>query len=192
VNERQQGSVEEGMTSILWRRLDSPGHEAARIDRAGARWKLHGSAVFLEEGAVSLHYEIDCTPDWRTLGATVSGFVGERLIDVSIRTDGGSWSLNGERIDAVEGCIDLDLNFSPSTNLLPIRRLELSIGGRADVRAAWLRFPSFRLEVLEQSYERVAEQQYRYRSRTGFEAELDVDAVGFVRRYGSYWKNVEL
>jgi hypothetical protein len=179
------------MTAILWKRVDLPGHEAARIDRAGARWKLHGSAVFVAEGSVcSLQYEIDCSPDWRTLGATVSGFVGERLIDVSIRTDGDAWALNGERIDAVEGCIDLDLNFSPSTNLLPIRRLELPIGGRADVRAAWLRFPSFRLEVLEQSYERVAEQHYRYRSRTGFEAELEVDAVGFVRRYGEYWESV--
>lgn len=37
-------------------------------------------------------------------------------------------------------CVDIDLNFSPSTNLLPIRRFDLSVGASAIVRAAWLRF----------------------------------------------------
>ena len=42
---------------------------------------------------------------------------------------------------AVDGCRDIDLNFSPSTNVLPIRRLSLDVGDQAAVRAAWLRFP---------------------------------------------------
>ena len=42
--------------------------------------------------------------------------------------------------------------------------------------AAWLRFPSFRLEVLEQTYRRLADRRYRYESAGGsFAAELDVD-----------------
>ena len=65
---------------------------------------------------------------------------------------------------AVAGCVDLDLNFSPSTNLLPIRRLNLSVGQEAAVRAAWLRFPSFILEPLEQLYRRVDATTYRYES----------------------------
>jgi hypothetical protein len=49
-------------------------------------------------------------------------------------------------------CIDLDLNFSPSTNLLPLMDLGLAIGQEATIRAAWLRFPRFALEPLDQVY----------------------------------------
>src|SRR5438093_248859 len=92
-------------------------------------------------------------------------------LDQSTRT--GRWTPNGTECPAVAGCVDLDLNFSPSTNLLPIRRLDLPIGGRAAVRAAWLRFPGFTLEPLEQVYHRIDEGTYRYESAGGsFIAEL--------------------
>ena len=70
---------------------------------------------------------------------------------------GGVWRLDGRQRPEVAGCIDLDLNFSPSTNLLPIRRLELPVGGEARIRAAWLRFPAFSLEPLEQVYRRLGD-----------------------------------
>jgi hypothetical protein len=88
----------------------------------------------------------------------------------------------------VAGSIDLDLNFSPSTNLLPIRRLHLSIGEQAQVQAAWLRFPGFTLEPLEQLYRRVDDVTYRYESAGGkFVADLKVNAVGFVTLYPKVW-----
>ena len=89
---------------------------------------------------------------------------------------------------SVTDCIDLDLNFSPSTNLLPIRRLNLAVGEEAQVRAAWLRFPSFELEALSQTYRRTAESTYRYESSTGFVADLEVNSVGFVTNYPGIWE----
>ncbi|MDQ2870322.1 MAG: putative glycolipid-binding domain-containing protein [Acidobacteriota bacterium] len=87
------------------------------------------------------------------------------------------------------GLHGLDLNFSPSTNLLPIRRLDLSIGEKAGVRAAWLRFPGFALEPLEQVYSRLGDGTYRYESGGGrFVAELEVDRAGFVTRYPNLWE----
>jgi hypothetical protein len=86
----------------------------------------------------------------------------------------------------VEGCIDLDLNFSPSTNLLPIRRLHLRIGEQAPVRAAWLRFPSLALEPLDQSYRRTGVTTYLYVSAGGT-AELRVNEAGFVTDYPNIW-----
>jgi hypothetical protein len=89
----------------------------------------------------------------------------------------------------VAGCIDLDLNFSPSTNLLPVRRLGLSVGQRAGVNAAWLRFPSFTLEPLEQVYQRLSEDTYRYESAGGrFTRELSVNQAGFVTHYPGFWQ----
>jgi len=55
------------------------------------------------------------------------------------------------------------------------------------VRAAWLRFPSFALEPLEQSYRRVTESRYRYESAGArFVAELEVNAAGFVTLYPGF------
>ena len=96
--------------------------------------------------------------------------------------------MNGEHVPPVEGCIDVDLNFSPSTNLLPIRRLNLGIGDEATVRAAWLRFPTFTLEPLDQSYSRIAENRYQYKSAS-FTAEITVNEAGLVLEYG-VWKAV--
>ncbi len=104
--------------------------------------------------------------------------MGDDLIEIEIAVDSaGLWRLNGRDCPEVAGCIDLDLNFSPSTNLLPIRRLDLAIGQGAPVRAAWLRFPSFPLEPLDQLYRRVDDSHYRYESAGGeFTADLEVDA----------------
>ena len=90
---------------------------------------------------------------------------------------------------AVQGCVDLDLNFSPSTNLLPIRRLSLEVGQEAEVRAAWLRFPSFKLEPHSQVYRRLDEFTYRYSSRGGeFVADLTVNECGLVTTYPGLWE----
>jgi hypothetical protein len=89
------------------------------------------------------------------------------------------------------GCVDLDLSFSPATNLLPVRRLALPVGQAAPVRAAWLRFPECRLEPLEQRYHRMDAERYRYESGAGteiFRAELRVTSVGFVAEYAGRWR----
>ena len=89
----------------------------------------------------------------------------------------------------MEGCIDVDLNFSPSTNLLPIRRLGLAVGEEAEVRAAWLRFPSFTLEPLPQLYRRLSDDTWRYESAGGaFVRDLTVNGDGFVDRYPGFFE----
>lgn len=79
----------------------------------------------------------DCDPQWLTRSAAVSGWMGRREVDVKVvRNEYGQWLLNARECDQVAGCTDIDLNFSPSTNLLPIRRLNLQVGEAAQVRAA--------------------------------------------------------
>jgi hypothetical protein len=120
----------------------------------------------------------------------VAGWVGNQVIELDLAVDAARrWWLNGTEYAQVAGCIDLDLNFSPSTNLLPIRRLDLAIGQEAEVRAAWLRFPTFTLELLEQRYRRLSDTTYRYESAGGrFVTELQVNAAGFVTRYPDFWE----
>jgi hypothetical protein len=179
-------------TSILWRRLDRPGHEFAHLELREGSWRLEGTAVFAheEDQACRLDYAIRCDARWRTRATQVSGWIGERRVAIEVTVDEAhTWRLNGRECPAVAGAIDIDLNFSPSTNLLPIRRLDLAVGQAAEVRAAWLRFPNLTLEPLAQSYRRTAAGTYRYESAGGrFVADLDVDAAGFVTRYAEIWQ----
>ncbi len=177
--------------SILWRRLDQPGHDAALLTERATGATLEGMAVFKESGRpCRLHYVVECDAGWRTVSARVTGSLDTTLVDLAIGADGTrAWRFNGQSCPAVHGSADVDLSFTPATNLLPIRRVKLATGQRAEVSAAWLRFPELTLEPLDQVYERVSEFTYRYSSRQGsFVALLETNATGFVTHYPNLWQ----
>lgn len=179
-----------GSPPVIWRRHDLAGHETSRVFAVEMGWRLSGVAVFVVAGqACRLEYEVDCDQQWTTKATTVKGWMGERVIETRIeRQADGHWYQDGQPCADVTGCMDIDLNFSPSTNLLPIRRLNLATGETAAVRAAWLEFPSFVLQPLEQTYTRLEERKYRYESSGGeFVADLLMDDAGFVIDYGPLW-----
>jgi hypothetical protein len=177
--------------TVLWRRLDFPGHEIARLEALDDGWKLAGTAIFADQhGPSSLDYVVICNKSWWTNSAQVRGMIGGREIDLSVSVDAQRrWRLNGVECAAVEQCMDIDLGFSPSTNLLPIRRLALAVGEEAEVRAAWLPFPSLGFKLLPQVYRREGERTYRYEAGGGaFVRTLEVNAAGFVTRYPGLWQ----
>lgn len=177
---------------ILWRWIDRPGHDAARLSESGDGWRLEGSAVFVHEAQpVRLDYVVVCDAQWRTRSANVTGWVGRNAIDVEIAAGSGEWTLNGVPQPSVGGCTDVDLNFSPCTNLLPIRRMSLAVGEHASIRAAWLRFPAFTLEPLDQTYTRLGEAQYQYESGGGrFQATITLNGADFAVDYAGIWRAV--
>jgi hypothetical protein len=177
--------------SILWRRLDRPGHEFLRLSSEEFEWRLNGSALFShEQQPCRLDYQIECDLSWHTVSGRVTGWLGNEPVEIDISVEHSrSWRLNGDECPPVAGCADLDLNFSPSTNLLPIRRLNLAIGEEAAVQAAWLRFPGFTLERLDQVYRRIDADTYRYESAGGeFVREIRVNAAGLVTSYPDFWE----
>ena len=181
--------------TILWRGIQWHGHEACRVYSFETEWRLEGTAVFVDEGRVCrLSYLIACDSSWNTLNGVVTGWADTEIVNIQIVADADRrWQMNGLAVAEVDGCIDLDLNFSPSTNLLPIRRLNLGIGEQAEVKAAWLKFPSFELETLTQIYTRLNERRYRYTSHDGdFVAEIKVDDVGFATVYSDLWEAEQL
>jgi hypothetical protein len=128
------------METILWRRLDTAGHDACRLVLINGVWRLEGAAVFQHEGeAACLTYEIDGDTEWRTQKGVVHGWVGARPLDFSVtRTPGGTWTFNGQTARHADGCVDLDFGFTPATNLFQLRRVALPVGQAAAVRVAWL------------------------------------------------------
>lgn len=177
--------------SILWRRLDAPGHDACRLAPRDGGWRLEGVAAFLHEGTpAALAYEAECDAAWHTTRGLVRGWVGGRRFDVDVaRSSDGTWTLGGRTVPGLDGCFDLDLGFTPATNLFQLRRIALAIGEGADVPVAWIDVPGDTLEVVHQRYERRTAETYWYAApRFDYAALLRVTAAGFVARYPSLWE----
>jgi hypothetical protein len=177
--------------SALWRRLDTPGHDAGRLEEGESGWQLDGAAVFLHEGVpASLTYRLACDRAWRTRDGRVRGWLGPRIVDFAIaRTAGGGWTLNGGGVPGLETCVDLDLGFTPATNLFQLRRLALGEGQSADAPAAWLEVSAGTLEILPQRYERRTEAIYWYEAPSvDYAGLLEVTPAGFIRRYPGLWE----
>jgi hypothetical protein len=156
----------------------------------GSESRLYGTSIFVHEGnACCLEYLIECDAQGETVKAEVVGEVGDDIVEIDISVDDGHvWTMNDQIVAGVTSAIDIDLNFSPVTNILPIRRLKLAVGESKPVIAAWLRFPSFHLERFEQTYTRTNKNTYRYSSSDGaFQRDLTVDDEGIVLDYPGIW-----
>ncbi len=179
------------VASILWRRLDTPGHDASALVQLATGWRIDGAAVFRHAGAPArLHYQVECDRAWIARHGRVIGAIGGRTIDLVItREHDGAWVLNGTAVPGLSAGIDLDLGFTPATNLLPLRRLALKPGESADAPAAWLDVDTGSIVLLHQRYEKRTATTYWYESPQGQYADLlDVTSDGFVRRYPGLWE----
>jgi len=178
------------VASMLWRRIDTPGHDACRLEKTPFGWSLHGAAVFRMAGeAANLSYSVNCDGDWKTVSGRIAGAVGERAVDDLIVRENGGWRLNGDPAPGLEGLDDLDLSFTPATNVLQLRRVELPTGRRIRLPAAWFDLETRRLSELEQIYERRDALSLSYRAPgVGYEGLLELAPNGFIRRYPGLWE----
>jgi hypothetical protein len=193
---RGRAATIEGMATsvILWQRLDEPGSEWCWVRPHGGGRLIEGVAlVALEAVPWRVDYTIEIDELGRTRRASIRAAGGEdpaRARTLELEANGaGTWRRNDAVIIDAPDCLDIDLGFSPVTNSLPIWRLGLEPGKRAEIRVAWVLFPS--LEVVEgrQTYERLDEATWRYRS-AGFEADLTVGEDGLVDDYAGYWRAI--
>ncbi len=174
------------VAASFWRRLDQPGHVCCRLFRVSGGWKLQGMAVFEESGQpCNFAYEVLADSQWKTRSARLTGFRGKREIGMRIRrTKDGNWRVGTEMQPAVAGCMDIDLGFTPATNLLAVRRLKLRVGEQAQAPAAWLALPGLKLKLLPQTYLRSTEIEYEYAAPSvGYKGRLRVSKLGFVEQY---------
>lgn len=181
--------------TFFWRRLDHPGYDSCRYFQSAQGSRLLGAAVFLEERlACHLQYEVVADASFRTKSASVKGWVGNDIVDLRLRaTRGAGWKLNGVDQPAIRGCIDVDLGFTPATNLLPLRRLALRTGQEAQAPAAYLSFPKIALIALPQRYRRLSRSEYDYESpEHGYRATLRVTPQGAVADYPGIFEMLPL
>lgn len=178
--------------AVVWRNLLTGGMEYFELRKHGDCHVLRGKVVSVLEPAQPLFisYEVMCDQEWHTREARILQVnVGEQH-ELKIEVDGTGWKVNGRPMPELEGCVDIDLSASPSTNTLPLRRLQLQRGESKRVIAAWVRFPSLEISPLEQTYKRLDHTRYWYESATGFAAEIRVDACSVIFDYPGVWTRV--
>ena len=180
------------MRAVLWKSQRLHSAEHCTVSKHGKGHRLAGIVVLpIDSRPGHISYVIDVDDAWRSQSAELSVVAGEtrRRMRLALASP-GRWKIDGSSQGRFDGCIDIDLGFSPATNTLPIRRLRLDVGGIAQLTAVWVRFPELSVEPLQQTYERIGETKWRYRSGT-FAAELEVDSDGIVTRYGDdVWKAI--
>lgn len=176
----------------LWRRLDGSGHDTCRLDQAPDGWELSGTAVFLQAGEPAcLAYTVTVDDAWQAREGHVRGWAGRRHVDLHMARRGGTWWVNDAPLPALHDIVDLDLAFTPATNLLPVRRLAIPLGATVDVPAAWLDTDTWTLRRLAQRYEHRAPHAFWYTApEVGSAGLIEVDDDGFVRRYPNLWESV--
>ena len=175
---------------MRWRRLDGVGSDECRLTATPEGWRLAGVAEFVHRGEpATVRYVAECDAGWRTTRGEVTGRAGPQRLALSIQRDAsGAWTVNGRPAPELSGLVDLDIGFTPATNLFPLRRLALGIGRSADAEAAWLDDETWTLTRLPQRYERRDDSHYWYVApTTGYAGMLTVGADGFVRDYPGLW-----
>lgn len=180
----------ETIANLHWRALDREGEDKCRLARVGAGWMLVGHARFRDgQGWAALDYVVRVGEDWRTSSADVTGEYGGEAVAWRMTRNGEAWKLNDAALPDLADVDDIDLSFTPATNLMPIRRLPEV--GRLRTRTLWLRPPGPDVACLTQTYWRERGSMVRYRAEeTDFETHLVVDANGFATLYPGLWEAV--
>ncbi len=154
-------------------------------------WRFSGILVArFQTSPFGARYEILVDRSFKTRSLAVEKVGMGKSTKTKVDFRGGAWFVDGRKRTDLRQCTDVDIEASPVTNTIPIRRNPLRVGERVDLTAAWARFPSLAVTPVKQSYERVGARKYLYRSTSGFTAELDVDDFGLVTRYDGIWKEI--
>ncbi|GAB3642578.1 putative glycolipid-binding domain-containing protein [Spirosoma arcticum] len=182
------------MTSVItafWRRLDVPGHDAASVSQTARGYELFGQSVFLDSrGPAALRYVLALEPDWSTIEGHITGFIGERPVDAHIVRSPEGWTLNGTNY-GMAGVVDLDLGFTPATNILQLKRTSLAVNEAAHFDVVWLEAGDEKLQRLPQEYRRISEFEYDYNSPTvDYHATIVLTPSGFAAVYPGLWEIV--
>lgn len=182
------------MRSILWKSDDGLSSEYFTLATHGDAFALDGTVILLLEGLPTrINYRVECDKDWRTRLVVVHQDRSDGIKHLALKADERQvWQTDASTIPHLMGIYDVDLEITPATNTLPIRRLSLKVGESRQVDAAWIRFPSLALERLCQRYTRIADRVYKYENPlTGFEAQLEVDEFGLVVSYDGLWQRFQ-
>ena len=157
---------------VVWNNLLIDGRDYCGLWHTAEGWLRKGTVVGVLKDPRPLlaSNEIQCDENWLTHRVQVDRTLGNDAKTLSLSVEKRVWRSSAQELPGVRGCDDVDLALTPATNTLPIRWLNLQVGGSESVIAAWVKFPELTVQPLSQRYTRLGRDTYRYESNTGFSA----------------------
>jgi hypothetical protein len=151
-------------------------------------------AIDDERGPFRLTYRLNWDESWRLRDVELVLTTERSTQSLRLQTDGqGYWRDGDDRvIDALDGCIDIDIWPTPFTNTFPIRREPMALRERRQFLMAWVYAPDLTVRPQPQAYTRLADRLYLFESLDGsnFQVELPVDEDGIVLDYPDLFRRV--
>lgn len=180
---------------VAWMAVQWPGfeHVIASYGPAGFRadsWLILAS----EAGPARVSYQLTCDSQWQVtaLAIRVTGASPDRTLALT-RDAAGHWQADGSRpLPDLHGCIDVDINRTPLTNTLPIRRLGAAgIDTPREVDVVYVSVPELTVRPVRQRYTLLDADRPVWRYESGsFGADLPVDRDGLVIDYPGLWRRI--
>jgi hypothetical protein len=153
-----------------------------------------------DDRALRCHYRLETDAKWRVREVNLALQIGgatQQEKAITLTADGkGRWRIDGVKAPHLEGCVDVDIQITPLTNTLPIRRLGLTEGERSEIRVAYLPVPGLHPRPADQRYTCLKALGppgglFRYEGLfRGFTADLPVDSNGFVVDYPETFRRI--
>jgi hypothetical protein len=177
--------------AAAWRHVDPrDGFETVFLRTVASGHVIEGHTAAVEAGAIwAVHYVIEVDDRWVTQHCVVRSWSVAGDHEIRLTHDAaGRWRVDGVLAPALDGCLDIDLEASACTNMLPVRRAAFPLQRDTDAPAAFVRAPGLEVERLEQTYRRLSSDredlQFEYRApRFGVECELHFGADGLMLDY---------
>ena len=192
-NPESRTMADEPERIVVWKNLLLDGRDYCALLHTAEGWLLKGTVIGVvkNQRPMLANYEIYCDENWLTHRVQVERTIGRDVKTLSLVVETrGVWRSSGRELRELHGCEDVDLALTPATNTLPIRRLNLPVGGSESVIAAWVKVPDLEIAPLRQRYTRLTKNSYRYESDTRFTAEIVVDDLGLVTSYPGGWERI--
>lgn len=168
---------------MAWRRLDEHGEERCAFLCTEAACIVEGiGAVAINGAGFIFEYRIEHDAAWTVNRAEVVSRLGGDEFRVMIERAGAGWEVDGVRAAQFDGCTDVDLAFSASTNTTALKRMALEVGGEGESRAILVEEPELTLTTLSQSYRRTGARSYDYRAGD-YRVTLETDDEGVITVY---------
>jgi hypothetical protein len=180
--------------AAAWRHVGAQdGFESVFLRDVASGHVVDGHTTAIEDGVIwAVHYTIEVDEHWVTQHCRVACWsgLGERETQLS-RDAAGRWRVDGVFVLELDDCLDVDLEASACTNLLPVRRAQLPLHQSMTAPAAYVRAPGLEVERLDQSYFRLSNDDdvllFEYKApRFDEECELRFGADGLVLDYPGF------
>lgn len=164
--------------SVRWRGLDLKTLEHAHIIARDRDTRIRGVVIGPDFG---LFYRLKLDENGHTRTVKIERADG-RTLELFANGAGGWSDDRAEPIEALRGCIDVDIWPTPLTNSLPLWRADWSANQPIRFAMAWIDATTMRVQRAEQIYTRLDAHHFRLQS-ADFEAVLAVDDAGLVTEY---------